>query len=257
MDFKPIEINLSGIGSIDHDKRVHKPKKIVGIKTRAIRYDNAEKMAKEIKIGKNDRYFTFISGNFIFGDFIEAFCVQQNYYIKKMTISTLSMSEENVASLENLLIEKYVNKLNLIVSDYFFANERHKIIKSIYDKLDIDNRFQLAVARSHTKICIFETYCGMKIVIHGSANLRSSDNIEQFDIEENADLFDYIDEFHDKIIEAYKTINKKVGGKKLWHQVDQAQEAKEGQQSHEEDQDSDQLQEDQELKTHRFKNPTF
>jgi hypothetical protein len=44
-------------------------------------------------------------------------------------------------------------------------------------------------------MCIFETYCGMKIVIHGSANLRSSDNIEQIDIEENEELFNYSDEF--------------------------------------------------------------
>ena len=142
-----------------------------------------------------------------------------------MTISTLSLSESNVDSLANLLINKFVNKLNLIVSDYFYATERHKIVKYIYQELDFDNRFQLSVARSHTKICTFETYCGKKIVIHGSANLRSSDNIEQFDIEENEFLHDYIDEFHSKIAEEYQTINKKVGGKKLWHQVQKDQKA--------------------------------
>ena len=46
-------------------------------------------------------------------------------------------------------------------------------------------------------------------------NLRSSDNIEQFDIEENEELFNYSDEFLSKIVTEYQTINKNVGGKKI------------------------------------------
>lgn len=226
MEFTPLDFSFGQV-DLNIDKRIHKPKKIRSFKDSAIAYDNAEKLAKELKIEKGDRYFTFIAGSFIFGDFIEALCVERNYHIKKMTISTLSLSEENIDSLQNLLTGDYVDQLNLIVSDYFFAHERHSLVKYIYSHLDIDNKFQLAVARSHTKICIFETHCGMKIVIHGSANLRSSDNIEQFDIEENEFLFDYINEFHDKIIEVYKTINKSIGAKQLWHQVGKDQAVKE------------------------------
>ena len=253
MDFEMPKIEISGFNSEQTDKRIHKPKQIRSFRNSQIKYDNAEKMAKDIKIGKGERYFSFIAGNFVFGDFIEAFCVENDLFIKKMTISTLSMSEINVDSLANLLINKFVNKLNLIVSDYFFANERHKIVKYIYQELDIVNRFQLAVARSHSKICIFETYCGMKFVFHGSANLRSSDNIEQVDLEENAELFDYIDEFHDKIIHEYQTINKKVGGKKLWHQVDKDHQVEEqglNLQNEEKDSKVDETE-------HRSNNPKF
>lgn len=221
------------------DKRIHRPKQIRNIKSHCIKYSNAEQMAKEIKIKKNERYFTFTSGNYIFGDFIEAFCAENDFFIKHMIISTLSMSGENIDSLKNLLVDKYVNKLSLIVSDYFYGHERGKLMKYIYQELDIDNRFQLAVARSHTKICIFETYNNQKFVIHGSANLRSSDNIEQFDIEENEQLFDYIYEFHEKIIKEYQTVNKSIGGQKLWQvleKVDQVKkEENEPQQQKEED----------------------
>lgn len=210
------------------DKRIHKPKIIRSYKERQIKYDNAEKCAQEITLEKNIRIFSFISGNFIFGDLIEAICVKHDYYVKQMTITTLSMSYENIESLKNLLHDKYVNKLNLIVSDYFYSHERTKMIPDIYKKLDYEDRFQLSVARIHSKICIFETYCGMKIVFHGSANLRSSDNIEQFDIEENETLYDYIDEFLSKIIDKYRTINKSIGGKKLWQVVtEENQEAQE------------------------------
>lgn len=237
------------IGNIDVDKRIHKPKKIKSIRESHINYDNAIDAAKKVKIGKGDRYFQFIPGNFIFGDFIEAFCEVNDLFIKEMIISTLSLSNENVDSLKNLLENKFVNKLNLIVSDYFYGHERHQLIPYIYQELDIDNRFQLAVAREHTKICIFETYDGMKFVFHGSANLRSSDNIEQLDLEENENLYDYIYEFHKKIIKEYKTINKKVGGKKIWQQLQADQDAEQPQQG-----EQDYLREYQE---HRFKNPKF
>ena len=67
-----------------------------------------------------------------------------------------------------------------------------------------------------SKICIFETECGQKIVIHGSANLRSSSNIEQFVIEESEMIYDFNFDYMSKIVEVYKTINKPIRGGKLW-----------------------------------------
>lgn len=46
--------------------------------------------------------------------------------------------------------------------------------------------------------------------MHGSANLRSNGNIEQFTIEENAELYDFYDGIFSKIEEAYHTIKKPV-----------------------------------------------
>jgi hypothetical protein len=61
----------------------------------------------------------------------------------------------------------------------------------------------------------------LKIVIHGSANLRTSANIEQFVVEEYKELFDQHNEYQDRIIERFSTINKTVQGKKLWHLINQ------------------------------------
>lgn len=190
-----------------------------------LKYSNAEKLAKSLKFDKNIRYDCIVSGNFIFGDFIEAFIVENNAKCKTMTISTLSLDQNNVDSLANLIKAGYVEELNMIVSDYFYAHERGSIIPYMYEHLDVEDRFQLAAAGVHTKICMFETTGGKKIVIHGSANLRSSSNIEQFTIEENKSLYDFYFEYHSAIIERYKTINKDVKkhkslrGKKLWEAV--------------------------------------
>ena len=74
---------------------------------------------------------------------------------------------------------------------------------------------------------MIETLGGKYIVIHGSANLRSSSNIEQFVIEENKELFDFWYSYHERIVEKYKTIKKSLRGGELWQVVAEAPEAEE------------------------------
>jgi len=215
-NFSDFEINIDF--DIDTEKRYCKPPMS---KSKNVKYKNASDLSKEIIIGKNERYFCVIDGSFIFGDFIEAFIYDRAMNVKEMTISTLSMSQENIDSFKNLMEKGYLQKLNIIVSDFFYSHERQNLVKYMYQHLDIDNRFQFSVCRTHTKICLFETEMngGRKYVIHGSANLRSSDNIEQFMIEENEELFDFNKNFHDKIIDNFKTINKSLRGKKLFNLI--------------------------------------
>jgi hypothetical protein len=82
-------------------------------KTKFINYENVEQLSKDIQIFKNERYFCITDGNFIFGDFIEAFLVCRDMKAKELTISTLSLSQDNVDSLYNLLEGDYVENLNL------------------------------------------------------------------------------------------------------------------------------------------------
>jgi hypothetical protein len=86
----------------------------------------------------------------------------------------------------------------------------------MYKELDYDNRFQFAPARVHTKVCLIKTECGKNIIIHGSANLRTSGNVEQIVIECDPVLFAYNYEWHHDILERYKTIKKTVSGSYLW-----------------------------------------
>ena len=215
-DFSDIEIELDD----SFDSRYIKPPKTKQVSDRFLKYSNAEKLAKDIDITPNCRYFVIINGSFIFGDFIEALVIEKNYKVKKMTISTLSMSENNVDSLAGLLADGYISELNLIVSDYFFSHERGNLIPYIYEQLDVDgDKFQFSVAGTHCKKCLIETECGKKITIHGSANLRSSGNIEQFEIEEGAQMYDFNNEYQDLIIEKYKTIDKSIRRSKLWNLI--------------------------------------
>lgn len=187
-----------------------------------VKYANADKLAQDIgPLPEGFRAFCILDGKFIFGDFIEALVVRSNWLCEELTISTLSMSQENVDSLHNLIKGGYVRQMNIIVSHYYFSNERHAagLMPYMYEKLDIDDVFQLAVASVHTKIAMIRTACGKKITIHGSANLRTSSNIEQIVVEHSPGLFDFSAEVHHAIIEKHKTINKAVRRTALWSAI--------------------------------------
>jgi hypothetical protein len=127
-------------------------------KVQVVKFENAKKFSKELLIFKNERYYCIIDGNFIFGDFIEAFITVRNMNVKELTISTSSLSEVNVYSLHNLLKMNYVESLNLIVSDQFFSYEKDNLIPFIYENLDFENRFQLSVCANRAS----STKCSLK-----------------------------------------------------------------------------------------------
>ena len=201
------------------ETRYFAPKKPRNISERFLKYQKAELLAKDINFNKFERYHVILDGSFFFGDFIEAFLVHHNIHVKKMTISTLSMNKNNVDSLANILNGGYVDSLNLILSDYFYGHERNDLIPYIYEKLDVENKFQLSFAGTHCKICIFETVKNRFFVFHGSANLRSSSNIEQICLEENKELYLWYDKIQSSIADEFKTINKSLRSKKLWQTV--------------------------------------
>ena len=217
MNLDSFQLDMSN--SVEFETRYIKPRIRPEIKAINLKYKHASDLGKQLKAEKNMRAYCIVDGGFIFGDFIEGFITENELFIKTAYISTLSMSQDNIDSLHNLLTWGCVDNLNLIVSAYFFAHERKDLVEYIYEKLDIDNRFQLAVASSHCKTCCLETTAGEYYTIHGSANLRSSSNLEQFCIEEGKELYDFNIEYQSRIIELYHTINKPIRRNRLWQAV--------------------------------------
>jgi hypothetical protein len=217
--FNPIDFSDLQTTSTEFETRYIKPPRCQELDENLLCYESAERLAADVVLSPNCYYFVVVNGGFYFGDFIEALIAGNEFRVKKLTISTLSMNENNIDSLANLLTGGLVQELNLIVSDYFYSHERHNLIPYLYQELDQDDKFQLAVAGTHCKLCIFETECGKHVVLHGSANLRSSGNIEQFTIQESAALYRFNDEMQGRIVDKYKTINKPVRHKALWQAV--------------------------------------
>jgi len=207
-DFIPAELDAAG------ESRYIKPR-VYRRKITAAKY--AKELAEKITVDKGESAYVFLGGRFVFGDFLDCFIRRHEAHVLKMHVATLSMSEDNVVSLANLLRDSYIDSLDLHLSIYAYAHERHTLIPFIHEALDYEDRFQLTISANHAKIVLMETEGGRKITIHGSANLRSSDNIEQIEITEDAELYEFNRDFLDQITKKFKTIKKEVrGGQMPW-----------------------------------------
>jgi hypothetical protein len=155
--FNTSQSDFSGVSlraTQKNKSRYFAPPKQKDIPERMLKYRFAEDLACEVKPERGMRAFVVLDGSFIAGDFFEAWVVNHNIHVKKMTISTLSMSENNVDSLANILNAGYVDELDLVVSDYFYSHERSNLVPYIYKELDKQNRFQFAAAATHCKLCL-------------------------------------------------------------------------------------------------------
>lgn len=200
-----------------------KPRQFAALAAHRIKYKYAEELAAEIVPKMGERYYCIVNGTFVFGDFIEAFVVQNNWLVKNLSISTLGYNQNNVDSFENLIDGDFVQKLSIIASAEFYGFERAKdrLIPYTYEKLNTGKiDFQLSFADTHMKIINIETECGIFVTIHGSANLRSSGNIEQFAVDFDRDIYDINQEVFDKILEQTKTIKTPIRGKALWSVIE-------------------------------------
>ena len=222
--FVPASQQIDGIESERHML----PRIYEGTASEPVLYEHALDLVDGLVLEPGMRMFCLVSGNFIFGDVLEAMAERGIAEYRTMTIQTLSMSQENIDSLRNVIERCFeLERLRIVLSDYFYAHERKAtgLVPYLYERLDVDDILDVAFASVHTKIVTFETVGGLKCVMDGSANLRSSRNIEQFRIECDAGLHDNIEAFADRIFEAYSTINKdvksprSVRGGRLWAAV--------------------------------------
>lgn len=215
------------------ETRYMRAKKFKYAPEKAVRFDNAEKFVDEMGdyILNGETVHALLSGNFIFGDVIEALAAKKHIKFWDITISTLSFSQENIDMFSNLIKKDYIKRLGIIVSDYFWSHNRHNA-PYIYQALDHGDIFQLAVAGTHTKIMLLDiqgpNVPRRKIVISGSANLRSSRSVETITIETNELLYNFHLQWHLKVLNDYGTIDKgtpKRAGA-LWDKIIEGAEGK-------------------------------
>ena len=189
-------------------------------------YKNAQDMVAGLDIRQD--YFCMVSGSFIFGDFLEALIDRHKFIVQRMYVSTLGMSEDNVDSLVNLVKYLHVQELNLIVSGYFVGVERHGLIPYLAKEF-AGLPIRVAVVASHAKITLID-FGALRIVIHGSANLSSSRNLETFYFTHDPAVFSFVENIYKNIMERWTIIDGPTGtsmlgnhkdntSQKLWRQV--------------------------------------
>ena len=173
-------------------------------------FKNAKKFAEEIDLTK--RTICFLGGSFVFGDAVEALIMDRELEVEKLTIFSYSMSENNIDSLNWLLEDEYVDELTIILSSFFFSDEKAAdgLVPYMLKKLDLDNKTQIAFCRSHIKAVLIKTVDGQYITMYGSANYRAANCIEQIVVEPSKEIFDFYNNMANDVVEKYSLINKEV-----------------------------------------------
>lgn len=196
-----------------------------------VRYERAVDMVAGLPdLDEGETVHALVSGNFIFGDLLEALMVERNYYATEMLVATLSLGKENVDSLHNLQKGGYLGYLGLIVSDFWYCHERRRVGGVPYIESTLcqaGESFDLAAAGLHTKITCIKTDCGRHLILHGSANLRSSRNIEQLTIDNDPDLYHFHTTWQKHLIANFRTTNNSLRGDQLWQPLPEPQKRRE------------------------------
>ncbi len=233
------EVQLEGLDDLDFDLDfdgnvekdlciqgflVSKPKKFADIPKRKIKAENAIPLAEQLIAIKEENSFVncLIPGNFVFCDLLEAIANIIPGGID-LDIATLSYSYENVETFSRMFENKTMNHLSLVVSDYFYAHERRGVYRYTLDTLPL-SQTDIAVAGIHSKIHLIADTHGNYYSLEGSANLRSSQNVEQFVFIKSKDVYDFHKKWIAQLLDKYSVIKKcqkTLRGASLWEFITQ------------------------------------
>ncbi|MBP7951738.1 MAG: hypothetical protein KA004_19000 [Verrucomicrobiales bacterium] len=120
-----------------------------------------------------------IPGDFVFGDLLDRIA-EKHGCPERIDITTLSISERNVQTLLKLANHASAPELTLLLS-YYFRSTNKDIFRAVETLLVPKANCRVAIGRVHTKVILLD-YPGRPLVIESSANLRSSNCIEQVTI---------------------------------------------------------------------------
>lgn len=218
-DFDIVDEKIKPKPEKQRDVRIMKPRLDAGALTWKVAFENAEAFARQIDLTPGARTFAWVSGSFIFGDIIEALITARKVGIKRLYICSLSISQENIDSLKNvmLLMGDELERLVLVFSGYQYSHEKYNLVPYMYQELDDPrNRVDIAFGRWHAKLITIETVHGHTITVHGSANLRSSNSIEQIMVEvDNRELHKFNADIMEDVVSRFGTINAGADYRKL------------------------------------------
>lgn len=196
------------------------------LSTKPVMFDNAAELADSIDITRD--YICLVPGSFIFGDLLEALLYRKRLEPSVVYAATLGMSAENIDSLVNCTRYLHTGSLKLLISNYFAALERHKLIPYM-EREFAGEPIEVAVLASHCKLILIRSEKS-DILITGSANLSSSSNVEQFVMMHDPGAVDFMQSRLDGIFERFTVYrglenasswenNKDNTGKKAWDAI--------------------------------------
>ena len=197
---------IKGAGCFHFDgnnKTWREPKKLKHMPNeKFVKFQYAKDFINSMDIPEpGESIYAIVSGSFIFGDILGPIAKKIGGNVT-LDICTLSIGQENIDMIDQMFEENLISSVRIIFSDYFYSHENKpgglwRYLMDILEKWP--DRYTVSVASVHTKIIMMRSE-SHNLILSGSANLRSSANVEQFDIQNNQGLYnfnlDWMNEIH-------------------------------------------------------------
>lgn len=155
-----------------------------------IRPENAATVLVHLPKGPDERTHAILRGDFVLCDMIPAIIAEMGP-VGHLRIATLGMSEANAQTLARLVTAGQIKRLTVVVSHYFQQVDKNTVYADVCAALAPVGAAPI-VTRNHAKVILLPfVHRPDRIVIEGSANLRSSDNLEQVVLFNDAESHDF------------------------------------------------------------------
>ena len=118
--------------------------------------------------------------------------------IDAMRIGTLSFNAANLKELLALLDSKAVGTMTLLCSSFFRDHNKDLWQETVSEFRERGQ--SAAAARSHAKVVTLALADGQRLVLEGSANLRSNGNCEQLTLLHDSTIHDFHAEWVDGLV---------------------------------------------------------
>ena len=158
------------------------------IRQKYVRPENADTLAALLPTAPDEVTHAITPGDFVFNDLITAVCRTRKPMA--LHIATLSMSKANVDSLTEELRAENVGSIAILISN-FFEKTNVGIFQHLTKAAADHPAFTVATERTHAKVALFQFGKNDRLTIETSANLRSSQNIEQITAIADPALYDF------------------------------------------------------------------
>lgn len=158
-----------------HKAKARDSKSRKGIK-QFIQAGNALPILDHLPSDPDDRTHVALRGDFVLCDLIPLIIARRGH-CPHLRIATLGLSADNANTLARLHATHAVREITLVASHYFRGVDKTSTYREVMAILG--QRARIIITRCHAKVILIPTEQGDHYVIEGSANLRSSDNLEQ------------------------------------------------------------------------------
>jgi hypothetical protein len=150
--------------------------------------------------GPNEAIHAIMTGRYDLTALLVVLIERQPMRCDHLRIATLSLKQRNLYELLRLIDAGKVGQLTLLVSAFFHEHHRDLCKALVGELAGRSPLHRFAAARSHAKVVTMDFGPAGKLVVEGSANLRTNSNREQFCLLHHDALHDWHSNWIDELV---------------------------------------------------------